>query len=62
MWIKGWCADMIKIFLKKLRKLIYDKCFAILLDDDYEKDFDRNYSKYLRYYRKKHFKIIQKNI
>ena len=55
MWIKGWCADMIKIFLKKVRKLIYDKCFAILLDDDYEKDFDRNYSKYLRYYRKKTF-------
>ena len=46
---------MVKNFLRKITKLIYDKWFAILLDDDYEKDFDRNYSKYLRYYRKKTF-------
>ena len=43
-----------KAIWKKIIKYIYDKCLEIVLDD-YERDYNRNYSKYLRYYRKRTF-------
>lgn len=49
------CEDMVKTVWKKIIKYIYDKCLEIVLDDDYERDYNRNYSKYLRYYRKRTF-------
>lgn len=47
--------DMVKAVWKKIIKYVYDKCLEIVLDDDYERDYNRNYSKYLRYYRKRTF-------
>ena len=46
---------MMKTVWKKIIKYVYDKCLEIVLDDDYERDYNRNYSKYLRYYRKRTF-------
>lgn len=46
---------MMKAVWKKIIKYVYDKCLEIVLDDDYERDNNRNYSKYLRYYRKRTF-------
>jgi len=44
---------MFKRFYEKIKRTIYNICLNLMAEDDYEEDFDRNYSKYMKYYRKR---------
>lgn len=45
--------DMITWLIKKNKKILRTLCENLILEDDYIDDFYRNYSKYIKYYKKK---------
>ena len=44
---------MITGLIKKVKNIFRTLWENLMLEDDYEDDFNRNYSKYIKYYKKK---------
>ena len=44
---------MVKFIVNKVKHMLDALTVRLLSEESYEKDFDRNYSKYLKYYRKR---------
>ena len=44
---------MVKFIVNKVKHMLDELTVRLLSEESYEKDFDRNYSKYLKYYRKR---------
>ena len=44
---------MVKFIVNKVKHMLDELTVRLLSEESYEKDFNRNYSKYLKYYRKR---------
>lgn len=44
---------MVKFIVNKVKHMLDALTVRLLSEESYEEDFDRNYSKYLKYYRKR---------
>ena len=44
---------MVRFIVNKVKHMLDALTVRLLSEESYEEDFDRNYSKYLKYYRKR---------